>query len=120
MPQRRRKGKRKMQITKKEINKLQATAFEQFKAAYGLEIFRNDTEIYAYEISEGNKKTVELLHGGFCFTSNFYKELGFNNNAKTVLLFSVNRQTKQLVWHNRVIENTSPMTPAEVCEFYDV
>nr|DAS83951.1 MAG TPA: hypothetical protein [Caudoviricetes sp.] len=45
-----------MQITKKEINKLQAAAFEQFKAAYGLEVFRNDTEIYAYEISEGNKK----------------------------------------------------------------
>ena len=110
-----------MQITKKEINKLQAAAFEQFKAAYGLEVFRNDTEIYAYEISEGTKKkTVELLHGGFCFTSNFYKDLGFSPKAKTVLLFSVNRQTKQLVWRNKVIENTSPMTSTEVCEFYDV
>lgn len=111
------KGENTMQITKKEINKLQAAAFEQFKANHGVEVFGNDTEIYAYEISEGTKKTVEILHNGFCFTSNFYKELGFSPKAKTVLLFSVNRQTKQLVWQNRVIEDTADFSATE---FYDV
>lgn len=115
------KGENTMQITKKEINKLQAAAFEQFKANHGIEIFGNNNEISAFEISEGNKKTVELLHPGFAFTDNFYAELGFNpNKAKTVLLFTVNRQTKQLVWRNRLVEDSVPMTSAEVCEFYDV
>lgn len=115
------KGENTMQITKKEINKLQAAAFEQFKANHGIEIFGNDNEISAFEISEGNKKTVELLHPGFAFTDNFYAELGFNpNKAKTVLLFTVNRQTKQLVWRNRLVEDSVPLSPTEVCEFYDV
>lgn len=115
------KGENTMQITKKEINKLQAAAFEQFKANHGIEIFGNNNEISAFEIFEGNKKTVELLHPGFAFTDNFYAELGFNpNKAKTVLLFTVNRQTKQLVWRNRLVEDSVPMTSAEVCEFYDV
>nr|DAJ77192.1 MAG TPA: helix-turn-helix domain protein [Caudoviricetes sp.] len=115
------KGENTMQITKKEINKLQAAAFEQFKANHGVEIFGNDTEIYAYEISEGTKKAVELLHPGFAFTDNFYSELGFNSDkAKTVLLFTVNRQTKQLVWRNRLVEDSVPLTATEVCEFYDV
>lgn len=116
------KGEDIMQITRKEINHLQSIAFEQFKAVHGLEVFDKDyDEISAFEISEGNKKTVELLHPGFAFTDNFYAELGFNpNKAKTVLLFTVNRQTKQLVWRNRLVEDSIPLTATEVCEFYDV
>lgn len=115
------KGEYIMQITRKEINHLQSIAFEQFKAVHGLEVFGNDNEISAFEISEGNKKTVELLHPGFAFTDNFYTELGFNpDKAKTVLLFTVNRQTKQLVWRNRLVEDSVPLSSTEVCEFYDV
>lgn len=115
------KGENTMKITKKEINKLQAIAFEQFKANHGLEVFGNDNEISAFEISEGNKKTVELLHPDFAFTDNFYSDLGFNpDKTKTVLLFTVNRQTKQLVWRNRLVEDSVPLSSTEVCEFYDV
>lgn len=115
------KGENTMQITRKEINHFQLIAFEQFKAVHGLEVFGNDNEISAFEISEGNKKTVELLHPGFAFTDNFYSELGFNpDKAKTVLLFTVNRQTKQLVWRNHLVEDSVPLSSTEVCEFYDV
>lgn len=116
------KGEDIMQITRKEINHLQSIAFEQFKAVHGLEVFGKDyNEISAFEISEGNKKTVELLHPEFFFTDNFYSDLGFNpDKAKTVLLFTVNRQTKQLVWRNHLVKDSVPLTSAEVCEFYDV
>ena len=110
-----------MQITRKEINHLQSIAFEQFKAVHGLEVFENNNEISAFEISEGNKKMVELLHPEFAFTDSFYSDHGFNpDKAKTVLLFTVNRQTKQLVWRNHLVEDSVPLTATEVCEFYDV
>lgn len=93
-----------MQITKCEIDHLQSIAFEQFKAVHGVGIFGEDIELRAYEISEENRKIVELVHPDFTFTDTFLTDYKFDpDKAKIVLLFTVNMQTKQLVWQNKEI-----------------
>lgn len=90
-----------METTKKQINKIQEIAFNEFMKIEGVEkCFNNGngTTIHFYLIEEKDKSEIHQFEFQQ-LNNNSLKELGFTENAKVKLLFSVNRQTKQLIFN---------------------
>lgn len=80
----------------KELNELRRKIFDELiKIEDVKEALKNVTQVYIYDISEGEKHIVETFTYETQVNLNYLKEHGFTANANISKIFTVNKQTKQ-------------------------
>lgn len=90
-----------MQVNKRQLHNIQERAFEEFmKLPNAKECFYNGngTRIHFYLITEKTKSEIHQFEFKQLNQSNL-KDLGFSKEAKTKLLFIVDKQLKQLIFN---------------------
>lgn len=92
-------------LTKKQLNKIKAVAFEEFKNQYTGEEFKSifsDVDIVSgWRIEEGTRSKLFLTQHDTQVNKNTLSEMGFTENAKVEKLFFANRKTKTLEFVGR-------------------
>lgn len=87
-------------FTKKQLNRIKAAAFEEFKNQYTKEeferMFLRKNIVTAWRITEGTESRLLITQYDTQVNTNTLKELGFTKNAKAEKLFTADRQTKTL------------------------
>ena len=94
-------------MTKKELNKIKAAAFEEFKKGFSDEEFRNlfaggKNIVTAWRITEETKNKIVITQYDTQINKRTLEQDGFTEAATVEKMFYADRQTKTLEFVGRV------------------
>lgn len=94
-------------MTKKALNKIKATAFEEFRRGFSEEEFRSlfaggKITVTAWRIAEGQQSKIIITQYDTQVNESTLQQNGFTTAAAAEKLFVANRQTKTLEFVGRV------------------
>lgn len=86
-------------MTVKELNAIRSAAFEAFKSQHKDDwntLFNGNGVCYVVDVTEGSKREIWTVQHLTQINKQTLTEHGFTENAKSDVLYRVNRQTKQM------------------------
>lgn len=107
-------------FTKKQLNRIKAAAFEEFKSQYAKEefecMFAGKNIVTAWRITEETESRLLITQYDAQVNMNTLRELGFTESAKIERLFFADRQTRTLSMRQGELKTKTADTPAQTAD----